>query len=61
MNEVHEIREQIIELINKLPDDKLKEVDTLLKKIAADEKQSIDHIYAEAVKKYDETLEKLAQ
>lgn len=60
MNEIEEIRRKIIETINELPKDKLIEVDVLIKKISLESTNSIENIYREAKKKYNETLQKLA-
>ncbi len=60
MNEIEEMRLKIIETINELPKDKLIEVDVLIKKISLESTNSIENIYREAKKKYNETLKKLA-
>ena len=61
MTEAKEMREKIIAIIQTLPEEKLKEVDAVITKVLSGEKHSIEHIYSEAVKKYDDTLKKLAQ
>lgn len=61
MNEVQEMREKIIESIKELPEEKLREVDTLIKKINLNESHSIENIYNLAKEKYEETLQKLAE
>ena len=50
MNEVQKMREKIIETINELPEDKLIEVDILIKKILLKENNSIEDIYNAAKK-----------
>ena len=56
--ELEEKKEKIIAAINHLPEDKLTIVEAFLQEL---NDQSIDHIYKKAVKRYDETLQKLAQ
>jgi hypothetical protein len=59
MDEIDELRRKIIEIVNELPKDKLVEVNVLIKKISLEPTNSIEHIYNEAKKKYNETLQKL--
>ncbi len=61
MDEIEEMRRKIIETINELPKDKLIEADLLIKKISSAPVNSIEYIYNEAKKKYNETLQKLAE
>jgi hypothetical protein len=61
MNEVQKMREKIIETIKELPEDKLAEVNILIKKILLKENNSIENIYTIAKEKYNKTLQKLAK
>ncbi len=61
MKKVEEMRRKIIATINELPEDKLIEVDALIKKISSEPPNSIEYIYNEAKNKYKETLQKLAE
>jgi len=61
MNEVQEMRKKIIETINELPEDRLVEFDALLKEIILNKSNYIGEIYREAKKKYNTTLQKLAE
>ena len=61
MNEVQEMRKKIIETINELPEDKLVEVDNLIKIVILKKSNSVEDIYDAAKKKYNETLQKLAE
>ena len=56
MNETEEMRRKIIETINELPKDKLIEVGVLIKKLSLEPDNSIEYVYNEAKKKYNETL-----
>ncbi|TKK67813.1 hypothetical protein FC093_13780 [Ilyomonas limi] len=58
---VEERREKLINTISHLPEDKLAIVEELLSKINDAKNSTIDHIYKEAVSKYNETPQKLAQ
>jgi hypothetical protein len=58
---VQERREKLINTINHLPEDKLAIVEEVLSKISNVNDTSIEHIYQEAVSRYNETLQKLAQ
>lgn len=61
MDNIEEMRRKLIETINELPKDKLIEADVLIKKISLEPANSIEYIYREAKKKYNETLQKLAE
>ena len=61
MNEVQEKKEKIISFINNLPEDKLIVIEDFIRKISDGDNLTIEHIYKEAVEKYHETLQKLAQ
>jgi hypothetical protein len=58
---LEERREKLINVINHLPEDKLTLVEELLSKIDNADNSTIEHIYNEAVSRYHETLQKLAQ
>lgn len=58
---MEERREKLIHSINNLPEDKLALIEELLSKINNVNNTSIDQIYKEAVNRYHETLQKLAQ
>ena len=57
MDETEEMRRKIIETINELPKDKLIEVGVLIKKLSLKPDNSIEYVYNEAKKKYNETLQ----
>ena len=61
MDETEEMRRKIIETINELPKDKLIEVGVFIKKLSLEPNNSIEYIYNEAKKKYNQTLQKLAR
>ena len=60
-NDVKEIREELIRTISNVSEEKLKEIEMLVKEILADNEISIEHIYLAAKRKYGNTLQKLAQ
>jgi len=58
---LQEKRNEIIAAINQLPEDKLMEVENVLRNIIASEQHSVADIYNKVKGKYSETLQKLAQ
>lgn len=61
MTQFEELRQKLISTINQLPEDKLIEIDALVRKISLEQKNSIEYIYNEAKKNYNQTLQKLAK
>ncbi|MEP6512692.1 MAG: hypothetical protein ABJA79_02400 [Parafilimonas sp.] len=61
MTQVQKKREKLINAINTLSEDKLQYVEELIREITMNDKQSLQFIYNKAVRKYHDTLQKLAQ
>ena len=61
MDQLQQKREFLIKTINDLSEDQLKLAEELLQKVLNNDKHSVEYIYARAVEKYHETLQKPAK